>query len=78
MIETALLLAAAGLAAGACPAAAWIQRRRGRSGCCEPARPLDRAEEAGDPASLRAARAQIDERIAALETQTTRAGAAAR
>ncbi len=70
-MQTAILLAAAGLAAAACPTVAWIQRRRGRSSCCAPAH---HSLDAADLARLRARRAQINERIAALETETTPKG----
>lgn len=73
-METALLLAAVALAAGACPALARIQRRRGRSACCAPARADDRAVETADLPGPRAKRTQIEERIAAMETEPTRHG----
>ena len=73
-METALLLAAVALATVACPALAWIQRRRGRSACCVTARTDDRAVETADLPGLRAKRAQVEERIAALETEPTRHG----
>ena len=71
-METALLIATVALAAGACPALAWIQRRRGRSACCVPVRTHDRAVETTDLPELRAKRAQIEERIAATKTAKMR------
>jgi hypothetical protein len=67
-MQTAILLVAVGLAAAACPTVAWIQRQRGRSSCCAPSH---HSVDAADLARLRAQRAQIEERIAALETGTT-------
>ena len=64
-MDTAILLVAVGLAAGVCPAVAWIQRRRGRSGCVPRQAP-------GDLASIRAERARLAGRIAALEDDTAR------
>ena len=66
-METAILFAAVALAAGTCPTLAWIQRRRGRSACCTPARSDDRVAATADLSELRARRAQIEERIAATE-----------
>ena len=75
-MATVILVAAVILAAAACPTVAWIQRRRGGRGCCQPARPLDRADDRGDLTTLRAKRAQIDERIVVLESE--HAGSSAR
>lgn len=71
-MSTVILLAAVVLAAAACPAVAWIQRRRGAPACCQPARPLDRADERGDLATLRAQRAHVDGQIVVLEKRSRR------
>jgi hypothetical protein len=72
-METALLVVAIAAAALACPAMMWWQRRRGRdAACCVPAAHAPRRAEDNATAGLdelRRRRADLEARIAELETQ---------
>lgn len=66
-MSTALLIGLVVIAALACPAMMWWQRRRGNEvACCLPAK-QERGEPAGRLDELRSQHARIGARIAAME-----------
>jgi hypothetical protein len=75
-MEIALLVAVVVAGVAACPLMAWVQRRRGRAGCCPSARASrdgrDAARGDQDLAVLEAERARVRERIRALERDAAR------
>ncbi|MGH2716338.1 MAG: hypothetical protein ACRDSN_03250 [Pseudonocardiaceae bacterium] len=77
-METGLLVLAIAAAGLACPAMMWWQRRRGRdAACCLPAAQASRSADVDASAGLdelRRRRADIEARIAELETDEAREG----